>query len=224
MSKQCIEEFNPWPPFVDIFSSVILVLMLFLLIVVVNLGYYMQFNSKSNNIIEKETTESYDRKVDKTVKELQDEVQSLRQELKSKEKLEKQDEALQGMGSGNAIKREKDEEFKGKQTIEQIKEDSIIVFDNTEIFIDKTIKSKIVQTAKSLLRKHPNSNLILSVGDPKRVAGNTVAKRISLGRVLNIKTLLKNASIDRERVKIKYRQKEKLDHEFGYIRVSVEKQ
>jgi len=46
MSKKCIEEFNPWPPFVDIFSSVILVMLLFLMVTLVNLGYYSQFKFK----------------------------------------------------------------------------------------------------------------------------------------------------------------------------------
>ena len=46
MGKKCVEEFNPWPPFVDIFSSTILVLLLFMLILIVNLGYYAQFKFK----------------------------------------------------------------------------------------------------------------------------------------------------------------------------------
>jgi len=46
MSKRCQEEFNPWPPFVDIFASVILVMLLFLLITIVNIGYYAQFKHK----------------------------------------------------------------------------------------------------------------------------------------------------------------------------------
>lgn len=46
MSKKCEEEFNPWPSFVDIFSSVILVMLLFLLVLLVNLGFYIQFKYK----------------------------------------------------------------------------------------------------------------------------------------------------------------------------------
>ena len=46
MSVRCEDEFNPWPSFVDIFSSVILVMLLFLLVVLVNLGYYAQFKYK----------------------------------------------------------------------------------------------------------------------------------------------------------------------------------
>ncbi len=46
MGIKCEEEFNPWPSFVDIFSSVILVLLLFLLITIVNIGYYAQFKHK----------------------------------------------------------------------------------------------------------------------------------------------------------------------------------
>ena len=46
MSCKCEEEFNPWPSFVDIFSSVILVLLLFLWVVLANLDYYAQFKYK----------------------------------------------------------------------------------------------------------------------------------------------------------------------------------
>ena len=46
MAIHCEEEFNPWPSFVDIFSSVILVLLLFLLVTIVNIGYYAQFKYK----------------------------------------------------------------------------------------------------------------------------------------------------------------------------------
>ena len=46
MASKFEEEFNPWPSFVDVFSSVILVLLLFLLVVLANLGYYSQFKYK----------------------------------------------------------------------------------------------------------------------------------------------------------------------------------
>ena len=40
-------EMNPYISYVDLFSSVILTLLLFMLILFVNVGYYMQFHSKS---------------------------------------------------------------------------------------------------------------------------------------------------------------------------------
>jgi len=44
MAKKCPpKEFNPWPAFVDLFSSVILVLIFFILFIIVLLAYYMQF-------------------------------------------------------------------------------------------------------------------------------------------------------------------------------------
>ena len=49
MGKRCPEDFNPWPPFVDIFASVILVMLLFLLITIVNIGYYAQFKFKTSH-------------------------------------------------------------------------------------------------------------------------------------------------------------------------------
>ena len=39
-------EFNPWPAFVDIFSAVILVMLLLLMVVLANLGYFAQFKYK----------------------------------------------------------------------------------------------------------------------------------------------------------------------------------
>ena len=48
MAQKFEEEFNPWPSFVDLFSSVILVLLLFLLVVLANLGYYAQSKYKTS--------------------------------------------------------------------------------------------------------------------------------------------------------------------------------
>ena len=48
MAQKFEEEFNPWPSFVDLFSSVILILLLFLLVVLANLGYYAQSKDKTS--------------------------------------------------------------------------------------------------------------------------------------------------------------------------------
>ena len=39
-------EMNPFISYVDLFASIILVLLLFILIMFVNVGYYIQFNTK----------------------------------------------------------------------------------------------------------------------------------------------------------------------------------
>jgi hypothetical protein len=45
----CNKEFNPWPSFVDLFSSVILVLIFFILVIVTLLAYFMQFKYKKTD-------------------------------------------------------------------------------------------------------------------------------------------------------------------------------
>ncbi|MFW5990281.1 MAG: hypothetical protein ACOCP1_02640, partial [Campylobacterales bacterium] len=47
MSRKCEEEgINPWPPYVDIFSATILVLLLFMLVLYSIIAYNSQFVSK----------------------------------------------------------------------------------------------------------------------------------------------------------------------------------
>ena len=67
MAKRSQEEFNPWPPFVDLFSSVILVLLLIILILIVEVAYFSQFKYKityEGQIIEVEPTKNAVIKVD----------------------------------------------------------------------------------------------------------------------------------------------------------------
>jgi hypothetical protein len=82
--KRCEEEFNPWPPFVDIFSSVILVLMLFLLIVIVNLAYYMKYKVEVRMTGNLEVTQ----KLNATTAAIQKTSAKQMQEVISKEVLE----------------------------------------------------------------------------------------------------------------------------------------
>ena len=43
------DEMNPFISYVDLFASIIMVLLLFVLIMFVNVGYYMQFNAKDRS-------------------------------------------------------------------------------------------------------------------------------------------------------------------------------
>lgn len=52
------DEMNPFIAYVDLFSSIIMVLLLFVLIMFVNIAYYMQFNSKDRSKSDVNTTEN----------------------------------------------------------------------------------------------------------------------------------------------------------------------
>lgn len=44
--QEKVEPFNPWPGFVDLFASVIMVVLMFMLVLIVNISYYSQFKYK----------------------------------------------------------------------------------------------------------------------------------------------------------------------------------
>ena len=46
MARKRVEPFNPWPGFVDLFASVIMVVLMFMLVLIVNISYYSQFKYK----------------------------------------------------------------------------------------------------------------------------------------------------------------------------------
>jgi hypothetical protein len=62
-------EINPFISYVDLFSSIILVLLLFVLIMFVNIGYYMQFNAKKDSAQQTETVKQSKQEVKEEVAE-----------------------------------------------------------------------------------------------------------------------------------------------------------
>lgn len=62
-------EMNPFISYVDLFSSVILVLLLFVLIMFVNVGYYMQFDGKKDSAQKVETVKETKQEVKEEVAE-----------------------------------------------------------------------------------------------------------------------------------------------------------
>ena len=221
MAKGCIEEFNPWPPFVDIFASVILVLMLFLLITVVNIGYYAQFKSKSSY-----TAESNIKAPDNTA----DIVQSLSPErcvplanvntsysgtkqnsdLVSFHKIEKPKTESHGIGSlfsggkseGNSVSYRDSTKAKLYDTQNLIlKKRSVeLFFKDTEIFISTPAKHKIRNFINSVNRQSKNAKFTIYVSDPSNIISSTISKQISLGRILNIKNIIRKSNVNPRRI------------------------
>lgn len=200
-------EMNPFISYVDLFSSVILVLLLFVLIMFVNVGYYMQFNSKgsksavSKNIIEEKTTQKEDQKIT----------------FVSAKEISK-DTPIQSTNTGENELSKSNE----KVAVAEYKEsDLLIVFQNNEYFVSKDILSSMAKTMDKIVKTKPNAMFVISIGDSKKLISSTQTKQVSLGRVLSLKNSLDAIPSLKNKIKINYKQQDQMNFEFGYLKVDV---
>lgn len=198
-------EMNPFISYVDLFSSVILVLLLFVLIMFVNVGYYMQFNSKQVTVAAAASSETASKQEENPVTfvTLQDVTKATTQRT-------------QEIGENTLTKSTE------KTAIVDYKEsDLTIVFKNNDYFVAKDAIAKLTKTMEKILKSNPNALFVLSVGDSKKILSATQAKQISLGRVLATKNTLEATPAFKNKIKISYKQNESNNFEFGYLKVDV---
>jgi len=204
MGKKCIEEFNPWPPFVDIFSSTILVLLLFMLILIVNLGYYAQFKFKvtysgtiaTDQLLVEEKTKI--NKVDKIVKEVVQKETNVEKTSIVSEIVEKK--FLERAGQDLA---QEDDKTTTKQEVIQKDNYLVVNFDNKEILLDditiKTVKDYIAKMKQNF----PVHKVIISSVEPTNQVSSTIAKQIALARTLNTRNLIRKLEYKSSDVRIR---------------------
>ncbi len=219
-AKKCEVEFNPWPPFVDVFSSVILVLLLFILVTIVNVAYYMQFNAKSNSeATTKSKTESLQAGADVT------DMISISKVLKPAMDAAGNDSLFTGGKSqGNAISVAKDESTPLNQLLDKSKKGQLTVgFKDKEIFISKEIKANIRAFIKAEKKKNPSAKFEISVAQPTKVLGTTIPKQISLGRALNVKNMIKKMDVKLSDMRLKMQKTSDKNYGFGYVKIKVMK-
>jgi hypothetical protein len=237
MASKCLEEFNPWPSFVDIFSAVILVLLLFLLVLIVNVGYYAQFKFKvqyDGSVVTDKIILDDTPKILKVIKEPDDQKQK---EIESSIQTTNMDDIttqamqdyltaatdIESAGEDLADKKKEDKE----QTQNLFEEDRIfyIKFNDNEIFIEQQIIEKLKLFVNSAKEKYPNSKITLYSVDPNNQVSLTVTKQISLGRILSTKTLLKKFDYNPKDIKLRLSEKqiipEDIQTEAGLIVVKI---
>lgn len=210
-------EMNPFISYVDLFSSVILVLLLFVLIMFVNVGYYMQFNSKdAKSQTEQNTT------IDPTQVLQQQEVK--KEDFKEKEKVVSTPEETNntspiqgGETEGNTITK-KTERTAAAEFKEQ---DMMVVFKNNEYFLSKDTVRQISEAMDRILKNKPNAVFYISVGDSKKLISSTQTKQVSLGRVLSIKNSLDAIPTLKNKIKVNYKQPELSGYDFGFLKIEV---
>ena len=232
MGKRCAEEFNPWPPFVDIFSSTILVLLLFMLILIVNLGYYAQFKFKV----------SYTGTIttDQLIMEDTPQVNKVNEIKKTIEKIEQTDPIVEPVIKTSIISevQEKKEFERAGQDLVQVDDTNttlqetvqtpeylVVNFADKEILLDDPIIREVKKFIAETQIKFPKHKIIVSSVEPTNQLSSTIAKQISLARTLNTRNLVRKQGYSNSDVRIRLLDKklqDKLPHkEAGYVVISV---
>ncbi len=222
-------EMNPFISYVDLFSSVILVLLLFVLIMFVNVGYYMQFNAKNPETTDAETQEMAAKKsatsekpqeskqivlVDKPIIEVKEQKKEQQQKDTNKTVVD----GKGGTSEGTAILKR---DSKPPAPAELRVDDLIIVFRNNDYFVSNDMVRQTANALENILVTRPNATFVITVSDSKKIISATQAKQVSLGRVLGLKNKLSDIDKLKNKVKINFQQSESLGYDYGNINIEV---
>jgi TolA-binding protein len=246
MANRCEEEFNPWPSFVDIFSSVILVMLLFLLVLLVNLGYYAQFKYKvsytgsiSSNELQtqsasrstvdttiKKKVEAKNLQQQKQIVQMKQQIQKLKQKIqKDKVVIARKNKTLESAGLD--IAKKTDENRDTKQKVIQTDDYFVVTFKASELFIDDAIIKKIKKFISNAKEKNGIKKVYISAFDPKNQVSATIAKQISLSRSIGTRNMIRKLGFNKKDVRIDLRDKtkikENIDKQNGYLVIRIKK-
>ena len=215
--KKCEEEFNPWPPFVDVFSSVVLVLLLFILILIVNVAYYMKFNSVTDSTATtKSTTNNLQAAADVTDMVTLAKMQKPKEDAGGKASL-----FSGGKSDGNALRAEKKKKERKKQEIINTDGEMMIVYKDKGLFADSNAKEKIRAFIERVKSKNPNAQVEISLGKPQNVLGRSAPKQIALGRALGVKSIIQKSGFSLSLLKLNLKNQKNEKYEYGYLRLRV---
>ncbi len=216
-------EMNPFISYVDLFSSVILVLLLFVLIMFVNVGYYMQFNAKNPELSDAESKDMAMKKSGaaadtKEIVLIDKPIIEIKEQKKEQKESNTTVEGKGGQADGTAVI----QRDKKPPAISELKvDDLIIVFRNNEYFVSSDMLRQTASALERILQTKPNATFVITVGDSKKLVSSTQAKQVSLGRVLGLKNKLNEKDSLKNRVKSNFQQSESLGYEYGYIKIEV---
>lgn len=223
MASSSQGEMNPFISYVDLFSSVILVLLLFVLLMLVNVGYYMQKNTKvdaNQTVISNEDA--------KLLEQLKEEAKT-RLETKKAEPIITQNVPEQVVERQTEPAQETPEEtFEGNTVYKNggqlavatfIEADMVVAYKNNEFFLNKDITMDIIGVLKRIQKANPNVTFVLTIGDSKKIISSSQTKQVSLGRILSLKNNIEAVPELKGRTKINYKPTEKLNYEYGYIKI-----
>ena len=252
MACKIEEEFNPWPSFVDIFSSVILVLLLFLLVVLAILGYYMQFKYKTSytgsisnseligspsSTSTSETTQTSSSAANGTnpnsdlniqiIQEQKQMILTLQNQIAVDETAMKSakgtDEAISA-GINIADKAEDTTELQKMITSDDY---LVITYKADELFVDDAISKQLKDFLSKAKSKNASHQILIYSSDTKNQLSATIAKQISLARTMSVRNLIKKFGYEKKDINIDLSTlpeiKEPIDAKNGYIVIKTTK-
>eukprot|EP01029_Cantina_marsupialis_P027090 TRINITY_DN74447_c0_g2_i1.p2 TRINITY_DN74447_c0_g2~~TRINITY_DN74447_c0_g2_i1.p2 ORF type:complete len:253 (+),score=50.53 TRINITY_DN74447_c0_g2_i1:124-882(+) len=252
MAKRCEDEFNPWPSFVDIFSSVILVMLLFLLVVLVNLGYYAQFKYKvsytgsiaTDDLIVNDnpsegTVKLFQEQVPtpnvqtesttstQSVAKMQNEIIRLRKIIQERTVQAKEKEESEIEAGGIDVKDRKDDDKKSKQQIINVDDYFIVTFKGDEIFFDNTITKQLKDFIIEARNKYGEHQILINAADVQGRVSATISKQISLARSIGARNLIRKLGYEKKDVRVDLLSdtdvKEDINKENGYLVIRIKK-
>lgn len=236
------EEFNPWPSFVDIFSSVILVLLLFLLVVLANLGYYAQFkykvsftgsissseliSSTNNPPVVSTTNPNSDLNI-QIINEQKQMILALQHQIASEDTSVKSAKGTDEIESSGINVADKKEDSTVIQKILATDEYIVITYKADEFFVDDAVSKQIKDFVNKAKNKYPNHQVNIYASDIKDQLSATISKQISLARTMSVRNLIRKFGYEKKDIKIdltsKPEIKESVDAKNGYLVIKIVK-
>lgn len=215
MGRKRIEPFNPWPGFVDLFASVIMVVLTFMLVTIINITYYSQFKYKIGyegsvsveNLMNKSQINQKESLMDKVTEKI------------VKDDSEKDLEAIAGMDltirDSNQTKQEYD-----------VHNDWMIIkYVNKEIILDPQSIKEIEAFIKHAKGSIPEHSISIYTKEPINQVSTSIAKQITLSRALNIRNVLRKKGYKEDEIIVKLKdnipQKQMIQHLSGYALLMV---
>lgn len=223
MAKKRNEPFNPWPGFVDLFASVITVVLMFMLVLIVNITYYAQFKYKvsyTGTVAIQETVTKPIDVLDKSNKVEKKEFLIEDQTLKVvKDDSKKELKSIAGMDLSMV-----DNNFTRQDNI--VHEDWMAVkYLDSEVILDpQSIKDveKFLVSAKEKFFEHYVS---VYIKEPENQISASVGKQLALSRVLNIRNLIRKKGYKEDdiiiRLKDKIPEQKSVKHASGYAIITI---
>jgi len=217
LAKKHLEPFNPWPGFVDLFASVIMVVLIFMLVLIVNITYYAQFKYKVAYI----GSTAVQKLINKPIEVPKDQKEKIDKSISTIDELIKKDynttkdaKPLGGLDltiTDSNLTRQKNLLYEDWMVIKYL---------NNEVILDpqsiKDIDNFIVKSKN----KYKNHFVTIFISEPKNQISASVSKQIALSRALNIRNVIRQKDYNRDDVLIRLKEKipgaQKINHKAGY--------
>lgn len=228
MARQA-EEFNPWPAFVDLFASVIMVVLMFLLVLIVNVAFYAQYKYKVSYtgsvavdglLLQENLKEQLK---EQPVENEGKEEKANDSELLLQDSVEDRADSLRTSGVELTTL---EHDYTRQENIINL-DWMLIKFLQNELIVDPATIKELEVFIESAKTKFSNHHVEIFISEPKKQVSATVARQIGLSRAINIRNLVRLQGYRNDEVLIRLRktvpEAKSIDHDAGYIVVSIMK-